>query len=63
MLNSKMNDSDGPDVAAAVYAKVCERDGQPDVTLAAEGLHCAIQELRRRGAPYHRWVPFVHFGI
>lgn len=57
-----MADSDGPKVAEKVYNKIWE-DGSPKVTMAAEGLHLAIQELRRAGAPPHRWMPFVHFGI
>ena len=58
-----MSDSAGPIVAKTVYNKVCERGDGLDVTLAAEGLHLAIQELRKQGLPYHQWMPFVHFGI
>lgn len=57
-----MADSDGPKVAEKVYNTIWT-NGNPEVTMAAEGLHLAIQELRRSGAPLHRWVPFVHFGI
>ncbi|KAF9463815.1 CHAT domain-containing protein [Collybia nuda] len=31
--------------------------------VAAEGLHLAIQKLRKEDAPPHQWMPFVHFGI
>lgn len=58
-----MGDSEGPQVAEIVYQKVFEKTGEPDVTLAAEGLHNAIQKLRKEGSPLHRWMPFVHFGI
>lgn len=57
-----MSDSDGPQVAEIVYKKVNE-GGTPDVTLTAEGLHLAIQHLQQRGAPFQKWIPFIHVGI
>ncbi|KAJ6514375.1 CHAT domain-containing protein [Mycena vitilis] len=58
-----MNDSDGPVVAKIVYSHLF-RDGQePQASDAAEALHLAVRELKRRGVPYERWVPFIHIGI
>ncbi|KAG5636260.1 hypothetical protein H0H81_008616 [Sphagnurus paluster] len=58
-----MADSDGPRVAEMMYRKVCEQGNGPEVGLAAEGLHRAVESLRRQGVPAHRWIPFVHFGV
>ena len=58
-----MSDFVGPIVAEKVYAKVCEKQNEPEVTLAAEGLHLAICELRKQGVSYEKWMSFVHFGI
>ncbi|KAF9459204.1 CHAT domain-containing protein [Collybia nuda] len=58
-----MSDADGPKVAGAVYRKMFGDDSVPDVTLAAEGLHLAVQNLRKQGAPFHQWIPFIHVGI
>ncbi|KAJ6513546.1 CHAT domain-containing protein [Mycena vitilis] len=58
-----MNDSDGPVVAKIVYSHLF-RDGQePLASDAAKALHLAVRELKRRGIPYERWVPFIHMGI
>lgn len=59
-----MADSDGPEVAELVYKKIFEvSDEKPDATKAAEALHLAVEHLRKKGVPYHRWVPFIHMGI
>ncbi|KAF9458875.1 CHAT domain-containing protein [Collybia nuda] len=58
-----MADAQGPKVAEIVYNKVLEKDNIPNIQLAAEGLHLAIQKLRAIGTPYHQWVPFIHIGI
>jgi CHAT domain-containing protein len=60
-----MADSDGPTVAEAVYEQIfSRRDNEgPDVTLAAAGLHLAVQGLRKAGAPFQQWMPYIHFGI
>lgn len=58
-----MSDADGPKVANVVYRRIFGDGSVPDVTLAAEGLHLAIQNLRKQGAPFHQWVPFIHVGI
>lgn len=56
-------DAYGPKVANIVYKTVMGTDNIPDVRMAAQGLHLAIQQLRREGAPHHQWMPFIHFGV
>ena len=58
-----MSDSDGPRVAETVYKKVLGGKELPDATLAAEGLHLAVKDLRSRGASFEKWIPFIHVGI
>lgn len=58
-----MADAHGPRVAEIVYKTIVEKNGVPDVKMAAKGLHLAIQKLRREGAPLHQWMPFIHLGI
>jgi CHAT domain-containing protein len=58
-----MYDAHGPKVAEIVYNTILGKDNIPDVKMAANGLHLAIQKLRREGTPLHQWMPFVHFGI
>jgi len=58
-----MSDLHGPAVAEGVYKKVLEGSNVPDVTLAAEGLHLAIQDMRSRGTPFERWLPYIHVGV
>lgn len=56
-----MADPDGPTVAEAVYKQVFQSENI-DATLAATGLHLAIQKLRREGTSFQRWMPYIHFG-
>ena len=67
-----MADVDGPVVAEVFYRTVFgavvgatagSPKKQPSVECAAEGLKAAVDELRKRGVPFERWMPFVHFGI
>jgi CHAT domain-containing protein len=58
-----MSDSHGPIVAEIVYQTILGEDNVPDVKKAAEGLHLAIQKLRKDGAPNYQWMPFIHIGI
>jgi CHAT domain-containing protein len=58
-----MSDVHGPKVAEVVYKTILGEDNIPDVKLAAQGLHLAIQKLRKEGAPLHQWMPFIHLGI
>ncbi|KAJ7851732.1 CHAT domain-containing protein, partial [Mycena leptocephala] len=59
-----MQDEDGPIVAEIVYSHLFRKgQQQPQVTDAAEALHLAVKELKRRRVPYQRWVPFIHMGI
>jgi CHAT domain-containing protein len=59
-----MSDRDGPIVAKMVYQRILGERNIPDVKMAAEGLHLAVQALRKsRKVPPSRWMPFVHFGI
>jgi hypothetical protein len=60
-----IQDKDGPIVADKFYSHLF-RNGttkEPDITDAAEGLHLAVNELRKQGKPFRSWVPFLHFGI
>ncbi|KAJ6580412.1 CHAT domain-containing protein [Mycena vulgaris] len=57
-----MNDADGPLVAKLVYSHLF-RDGLPQASDAAEALHLAVTELRARGVPCERWIPFIHMGV
>ncbi|KAJ6591216.1 CHAT domain-containing protein [Mycena vulgaris] len=58
-----MNDLDGPLVAEIVYSHIFRGGQQPRATDAAEALHLAVQELKRRKIPYERWIPFIHMGV
>jgi CHAT domain-containing protein len=57
-----MADAYGPQVTEVVYKTMLTK-GIPDVKMAAEGLHLAIQKLRKEGASPHQWMPFIHIGI
>jgi CHAT domain-containing protein len=56
-------DRDGPIIAEIVYQTILGKDGIPNIKMAAEGLHLAVQRLRKDGVPPSRWMPFMHFGI
>ncbi|KDR79005.1 hypothetical protein GALMADRAFT_94251 [Galerina marginata CBS 339.88] len=58
-----INDLDGPVVAQAVYSYLFKNGQEPEVTDTAEALHLAVNILREKGVPPHRWVPFIHIGI
>lgn len=66
-----MNDRDGPNIADTFYKhlfKDCDLKSTPvvvpDLTKAAEALHLAVSELRKKpGMTFKRWVPFVHYGL
>ncbi|KAJ7646322.1 CHAT domain-containing protein [Mycena polygramma] len=58
-----MNDSDGPVVAEIVYSHLFRDGREPQASDAAEALQLAVRELKKRGVPYQRWVPFIHMGI
>ncbi|KAJ7646372.1 hypothetical protein DFH06DRAFT_997676 [Mycena polygramma] len=58
-----MNDSDGPIVAEIVYSHLFRDCREPQASDAAEALQLAVKELKKRGVPYERWVPFIHMGI
>ncbi|KAG2003068.1 hypothetical protein CC2G_003701 [Coprinopsis cinerea AmutBmut pab1-1] len=61
----EIEDEDGPIVADAFYGYLF-REGSavaPDITDAASALHLATKVLRDLDRPFHRWVPFVHYGI
>jgi CHAT domain-containing protein len=56
-----MSDVDGPVVAGAVYRELFKGDVL-DPRIIPYALDEAVQELRRQGAPAHRWATFVHIG-
>ncbi|KAJ6467937.1 CHAT domain-containing protein [Mycena vulgaris] len=58
-----MHDPDGPVVAKEFYSQLFRNGRHPSASDAAEALHLAVKELRARGVPYQRWVPFTHMGI
>jgi CHAT domain-containing protein len=58
-----MSDEDGPTVAEIVYSHLFLEGRPPQASDAAEALHLAVQELKKRKIPYERWVPFIHMGI
>lgn len=58
-----MDDQDGPLVAEKFYSHLFQDGHQPQASDAAQGLHFAIKELRKRNVPYQRWVPFIHMGV
>ncbi|TDL18814.1 hypothetical protein BD410DRAFT_842533 [Rickenella mellea] len=59
-----IRDDDAPFVADKFYGRVL-KNGQPRIAKAAEALHFAIQELRRRpgGCKFLSWVPFIYMGV
>ena len=60
-------DSDAPQVADEVYARLFEDCGsEPDPTQAAHALHHAVQKLLKNSKgkkSFLEWVPFIHIGI
>ncbi|KIM26703.1 hypothetical protein M408DRAFT_330461 [Serendipita vermifera MAFF 305830] len=54
-------DDDGPKVTEAVYRRML-KDGKPNRKEAARALHEAVKELRKSGADFLSWVPFIHMG-
>ncbi|KAF8998710.1 CHAT domain-containing protein [Cyathus striatus] len=60
----KISDDDGPVVADTFYSHLLKDKSQPvpNTELAAEAVHLAIAELRKRGVEFSRWVPFIYLG-
>ncbi|KAJ7463200.1 CHAT domain-containing protein [Mycena latifolia] len=58
-----MNDQDGPLVADVFYSHLFRNGRKPQASDAAEALHLAVEELKKRNVPYERWVPFIHMGV
>ncbi|KAJ6543151.1 hypothetical protein B0H19DRAFT_1077163 [Mycena capillaripes] len=58
-----MNDLDGPAVAETFYGHLFRDGRQPRPNECAEALQLAIRELRAKGVPYERWIPFIHMGV
>ncbi|KAJ7463172.1 CHAT domain-containing protein [Mycena latifolia] len=58
-----MNDQDGPLVADVFYSHLFRDGRKPQASDAAEALHLAVEELKKRNVPYERWVPFIHMGV
>jgi hypothetical protein len=56
-----MADADGPMVAQSVYEFLLGKDkfSLEDVPYALDD---AVQSLRTRGVPAHRWATFMHMG-
>ncbi|KAJ6520701.1 CHAT domain-containing protein [Mycena vulgaris] len=58
-----MDDRDGPLVADTFYSHLFSNGQSPKASKAAEALHLAVKELKKRGVPYQRWIPFIHMGV
>ncbi|KAF8209683.1 CHAT domain-containing protein [Mycena galopus ATCC 62051] len=64
-----IKDEDGPKVAGPFYEHLFQnsrRDSelQPlNLLGAAEALRVAVDQLRRQGVSFQRWVPFAHYGL
>lgn len=58
-----ISDPDGPKIAETVYNHLFPEGGSPDITHAAKALQMAVDKLRDEGAPYQRWIPYIHIGI
>lgn len=56
-----MGDQDGPFVAREVYEAIL-RDEILDPDAIPYALDTAVQNLRRRRVPPHRWATFIHMG-
>ncbi|KDR77212.1 hypothetical protein GALMADRAFT_139224 [Galerina marginata CBS 339.88] len=64
----EMMDKDGPTIANAFYEEIFRGPNgnslqQPNTDQSARALHIAVQQLRDDGAPFRRWVPFIHMGM
>ena len=57
-----ISDSHAPQVAKDVYKHLFQNQ-QAGAGNAAEALHLAVRNFRESGAPFHSWVPFIHFGV
>ena len=57
-----IDDSDAPQVADVVYARLL-KDPNPDVTQAAFALHEAVKKLRDESTSLFSWVPYIHVGV
>jgi len=64
-----INDEDGPKVAGPFYEHLFQnsrRDSElqpPNLSDAAKALRVAVDELRKQGASFKRWVSFAHYGL
>ena len=56
-----MNDEDGVRITGAVYRELVKKE-YLDADAIPYALDHAVQELRRLGAPPHRWAPYIHIG-
>jgi len=56
-------DWDMPKVANLVYSELFKNGRVPKVDEASHALNVAVQTMRRKGVPLHRWLPFVHIGV
>jgi hypothetical protein len=56
-----MSDDDGPEIAKTVYETLFAQE-VIDADAVAYALDVAVQQLRKKGVPLHRWTTFVHVG-
>ncbi|KAF7351946.1 hypothetical protein MVEN_01156600 [Mycena venus] len=66
-----IKDYDGPTIVETFYRELfagCNATAAPqslpDLTKSARALHAAVTKLRADPkVPFHRWAPFVHYGL
>ncbi|KAG8876448.1 hypothetical protein FRB98_007264, partial [Tulasnella sp. 332] len=58
-----MDDVEGPDMTESFYGYMLRNGGEAsDYKDAAKGVHEISKVLRRKKAPLHRWINFIHVG-
>jgi CHAT domain-containing protein len=58
-----ISDELAPLVAWDVYWQLLRKGTRPDYREAARALHETIGRLRNNGAPFEKWLPFIHVGL
>jgi len=61
ILHRYIHDIDGPIVAKSFYKEVM-KSGCFDFDAVPYALDAAVQDLRKKKVPVHRWAPFIHMG-
>ncbi|KIM22123.1 hypothetical protein M408DRAFT_36739, partial [Serendipita vermifera MAFF 305830] len=56
-----IEDEDAPTVTEEVYSRIL-KDGVPNRKAAARALQEGVERLKRSGASFLKWVPYIHIG-